>query len=81
MQIACYLHNVLCQEYANDAYNLRVPASVSECSHKLQREDIFNFFNYIYFSVLLLKLAKMTSTIPTENKHKVRSHSLCTIKE
>lgn len=22
MQIACYLHNVLCQEYANEAYNL-----------------------------------------------------------
>ena len=37
-----YLHNVLCQEYANEAYNLWVPASVSECSHNLQRDFFFS---------------------------------------
>lgn len=73
MQIVCYLHNVLCQEYANEAYNLWVPASVSECSHNLQREHFFVIVFFLSSSLysFLNWHGRRARTIPFENNCKL----------
>lgn len=63
------------------AMNMQMKHIIYECLHQSRsvpisyREKIY--FLFFVLSVLLPKLAKMTST---ENKHKVHSHRLCTIK-